>query len=122
MSSVLDRLNSLKPTETPAGDIPQALTLKVVAVDGQTRDKYVGVLDEAKTVQVNIYLPAGATFPKAGLVLEVGGEGFNVEASVPRTRRGSVKLAWGSPTGSDEMFAAVFLPPKADVATVTCKL
>lgn len=122
MGSVFERLSSLKPKETPVSEIPQALTLKVVKSDGQTRDKYVGVLDDAKTVQVNLYLPAGTSFPKAGIVLEVGGEGFNVEASVPRTKRGSVKLAWGNPTAADEFFGAVFLPPKADVTTVTCKL
>lgn len=120
--NVFETLKNLKPQETPASEIPEALTLKVVKVEGQTRQKFVGVLDDAKTVQVNLYLPAGVKFPKEGIVLEVGGEGFNLDASVERTKRGSVKLAWGSPTASDEFFGAVFLPPKASVQTITCKV
>lgn len=120
--NVFDFLKGAKPQETPASEIPAALTLKVVAVEGQTRQKFVGVLDDAKTVQVNLYLPAGVKFPKEGITLEVGGDGFNVEASVARTKRGSVKLAWGAPTDSEEFFAAVFLPPKANVESITCKV
>ena len=117
---ILSTLKGLKPQETPAKDIPSTVTLTVVREDGQTRQKFVGTLDEAGTVQANLYLPAGVKFPKEGITLVVGGEDFNVQASVERTKRGSVKLAWGAPTDSEAFFAAVFLPPKANVDTIVC--
>lgn len=138
--SVLSNLTGMLPKATPVASIPSVVSLIVSEVEGQTRRKFVGTLDAAKSVQVNIYLPEGVAFPSEirldipqpardedGEVIVVDGvtqmteaELFNLGQCEPRTKKGSVKLAWGDLRDSDLFGAAVFMPPKASITTVVC--
>jgi len=126
MSNIAQTLKALKPQATPVSDIPAELTITVVEMAGQARAKFVGYLDDAKSLQVSIYLPTEMSFPKAGFTLVVGQTSgktpFNVDQSVERTRKGSAKLVWGDLSDSDSFGAAVFCPPKANLASVTATL
>jgi hypothetical protein len=126
MSNIAQTLKGLKPQATPVADIPAALTIKVVEMAGQARTKYVGFLDDAKSLQVSIYLPDDISFPKDGFELVVGQLSgktpFNVEQTVERTRKGSAKLVWGDLSDSDSFGAAAFVPPSASIVSITATL
>ena len=126
MSTIAQTLKAIMPQATPVKDIPALLTITVVEEAGQARSKFVGYLDDAKSVQVSIYLPDDISFPKDGFELVVGQTSgktpFNIEQTVPRTRRGSAKLVWGDLKDSDSFGAAVFVPPSANITSVTATL
>lgn len=122
MSNLLNSVKALLPKATPVASIPAVVTIKVVEVDGQTRRKFVGAIDEAASVQVNLYLPEGMEFPKDGFELEIGGDMFNASQTEERTRKGSVKVAWGDLRDSESFGAAVFAPPTAGITKVIAVL
>ena len=126
MSTIAQTLKALKPQATPVADIPAELTITVVEAEGQARAKYIGFLDDAKSVQVSIYLPDGMSFPKDGFALVVGQMSgktpFNVDQTVERTRKGSAKLVWGDLSNSDSFGAAAFVPRNANVSSITATL
>ena len=126
MSNIAQTLKALKPQATPVAQIPEALTIKVVEAEGQARSKFIGFLDDAKSVQVSVYLPDGMSFPKDGFTMVVGETSgttpFNIDQSVERTRKGSTKLVWGDLSDSDAFGAAAFVPGKANIVSVTATL
>ena len=126
MSTIAQTLKALMPKATPVSDIPADLTIKVVEAAGQARSKYIGYLDDAKSVQVSIYLPDGISFPEDGFTLVVGelkgSTPFNVEQCEARTRKGSAKLVWGDVRDSDSFAGVAFVPPTANISSVTATL
>lgn len=117
-----EALKAAKPTPTAVRDIPTDITITVANVEGQSRTKYQGFLDEAKTIQVSLYYPTGMDIPAEGQVLVIGADDFNPEQGQERTRRGSTKLAWGDLNNSDSYGAAAFVPQKLRFVSITAVL
>lgn len=130
-----------RPVPTPTNKIEAHTVITVSLVEGQNRTKYIGFLDEAETIQVSLYYPSGQDLGPEGEVLTIlkpvldkdgevvswltgveADDRCNPSQGVERTRRGSVKHAWGDLSESDAFAAAVFMPQRAQVVDITAVL